>query len=640
MKIPFLNYALRLEKRSQLANPPQWLIEFFGGGAFSQEAGVTVNTNSAMTVSAFFAGIRVLSEDISSLPWNTLRRLKGRGKEKARSHPVFGLLHDRPNDEMTSCTWRSLMMANALLHGNGYSEIELNGAGRPAALWPLKSELTIPRRIKGSLWYETDSKLKGKRVLIPAQNIFHLRGLGTDELEGISIVENARRSLGIMIASEKYGAAFFGNNAKPSAILIHPKRLGDEGKKSLTDSFNLENRGPDRSGKVIALEEGIKYVPIGLPPGDAQFLETRKFGITDCARWLRIPPHKIGDLEKATFSNIEELSISYVMDGLLPWAVKLEQEANFKLFQRSERKNFSTQIVLDGLLRGNFESRTKGLAVGRQWGWLSINDVRELENMNPIGDQGDTYMVPLNMISAETLVEGNIPTATLTRSIKIGPDGKFYLELPRKALPPGRGVNQAIEIRSGLLATRIQSAHVNLFQNAEERILRKECTAVRRAAKKLEESGDWKEKKAGFIQKIDEFYETHDAFVSRSLVPVVVAFANSLQAVSSPALEETEMTPEFERFCHDFAADLGVKHTLESLKQTREAIHAEDSTPEQIIQGIKEFVDGWETDRPARAAAEYCQKAMSEILEFISSHPSGAEPGESNESKQLSAQHA
>ncbi|HEX7119403.1 MAG TPA: phage portal protein [Longimicrobiales bacterium] len=370
-----------------LSAPADWLWDAFG--ARKATTGVRVTPENALETTTVWAAVRMISSTVATLPLVTYRHTDA-GKERAREHPVYDLLHSRPNPEMSSFIWREMTMAHLLLYGNAYAEIERNGRGDPVALWPLFPTNVRWERIGGEKVYIV--RVEGQEVPLPAENILHIPGFSLDGHTGLFPIDLARNSIGLAKATEEFGASFFGNGAAPSGVLTHPGKLGPEGAANLRESWQKLYGGLSNAQRVAILEEGMQWNPLGVPPEHAQFLETRKFSVSEIARIFLIPPHLIGDLERATFSNIEHQSIQYVTHCIEPWTRRIEQEINYKLFD--DRSHFA-EFVLEGLLRGDSAARSAYYREMVNIGALTINEVRELENMNRI-EGGDTPRVPLN----------------------------------------------------------------------------------------------------------------------------------------------------------------------------------------------------------------------------------------------------
>jgi len=365
---------------------------FFG----STTSGKVVNERTAIQTSAVYACVRILAETIASLPLHTYKYTEN-GKEKATEHSLYNILHDEPNPEMTSFVFRETLMGHLLLWGNAYSQIIRDGRGKVIALYPLMPDrVTVERNDKGEIYYVYTKE--DKNYILRNEEMLHIPGLGFDGLIGYSPIAMAKNAIGMAIATEEYGAKFFANGANPGGVLEHPGVVKDP--QRVRDSWNSVYQGSNNAHRVAVLEEGMKFQSIGIPPEQAQFLETRKFQTEEICRIFRVPPHLVASLDKATFSNIESQSISFVVHTIRPWLVRLEQSFQRALFLPSEKKDYFIRFTVEGLLRGDFASRTQGYSTAIQNGWMSPNDVRELENMNPIPieEGGSTYMVNGNML--------------------------------------------------------------------------------------------------------------------------------------------------------------------------------------------------------------------------------------------------
>ena len=374
---------------------------FFTGGSSS---GKNVNERSAMQMTAVYSCVRILSEAVASLPLHVYKYNGDGDKEKAVKHPLYFLLHDEPNPEMTSFVFRETLMTHLLLWGNAYAQIIRNGKGEIIALYPLMpNRMTVDRDDKGQLYYQYNTSkddaptMKGSMVNLKPSDVLHIPGLGFDGLVGYSPIAMAKNAIGMAIACEEYGAKFFANGAAPSGVLEHPGTIKDPAR--LRESWTATFGGSSNANKVAVLEEGMKYTPISISPEQAQFLETRKFQINEIARIFRVPPHMVGDLEKSSFSNIEQQSLEFVKYTLDPWVARWEQAIVRSLFSTDEKTQYFVKFNVDGLLRGDYQSRMNGYAIGRQNGWMSANDIRELENLDRIPEEegGDLYLINGNM---------------------------------------------------------------------------------------------------------------------------------------------------------------------------------------------------------------------------------------------------
>ena len=367
-------------------------------------SGKYVNERSAMQMTAVYSCVRILSEAVASLPLHVYR-YTGTGSEKAAEHPLDHILHAEPNPEMTSFVFRETLMTHLLLWGNAYAQIIRNGKGEVMGLYPLMPDrMTVDRDDKGRLYYEyrlsDDDPFTQKSSVarLKPVDVLHIPGLGFDGLVGYSPIAMAKNAIGLAIAAEEYGSKFYANGATPSGILEYPGTVKDPEK--IRDSWNAGFGGSANSHKVAVLEQGMQYKPISISPNEAQFLETRKFQIDEIARIFRVPPHMVGDLDRSSFSNIEQQSLEFVKYTLDPWVTRWEQSIARRLFSDEEKKKYFVKFNVDGLLRGDYASRMQGYATARQNGWMSANDIRELENLDriPAEEGGDLYLVNGNML--------------------------------------------------------------------------------------------------------------------------------------------------------------------------------------------------------------------------------------------------
>jgi len=375
---------------------------FYLGGTTS---GKTVTERSAMQMTAVYSCVRILAEAVAGLPLHLYRYNADGGKEKAIDHPLYLLLHDEPNPEMSSFVFRETLMTHLLLWGNAYAQIIRNGKNQVVALYPLMpNKMSVDRDENGKLYYTyyrgSDEAIRDRQYAVKLQpsDVLHIPGLGFDGLVGYSPIAMAKNAIGMAIACEEYGAKFFANGAAPGGVLEHPGTIKDPAR--VRESWQHTFGGSGNANKIAVLEEGMKYTPIGISPEQAQFLETRKFQINEIARIFRVPPHMVGDLEKSSFSNIEQQSLEFVKYTLDPWIVRWEQSITRSLLLQSEKKEYFVKFNLEGLLRGDYQSRMNGYAIARQNGWMSANDIRELENQDriPAEEGGDLYLINGNML--------------------------------------------------------------------------------------------------------------------------------------------------------------------------------------------------------------------------------------------------
>lgn len=509
-------------------NPPALWGET---GWLRSDAGETVSPESALTISAVYACVRILSESVASLPLMLYRRRSDGGKERVTEHPLYELLHNAPNGEMSSFTWRETCQGHVSLWGNAYSQVVYDGAGRVREIWPLRPDrMMVGRSTAGELVYEyRRSETDGAR-LFRADEILHIPGMGFDGLVGYSPITMARNALGLSRATEKFGSKLFANGARPSLVLKTPgaAKLSDAAKRRLQESWNSEFGGVERAHSTAVLEEGWDITTIGVPPEDAQFLETRRFQLLEIARMFRVPPHMLAELERATFSNIEHQAIEFVVHTLRPWLVRWEQSMRRRLLTEAERaQGYFVEFAVDGLLRGDAKSRNESYQIGRNGGWLSVNDIRSLENLNPI-ENGDIYLQPLNMVPAgqteEPVESGQRAVQWLTGTEGETLEARYGAVLNRSNR---QDLAQARDLVDGVLqraepadederASGIRALFVKLFEEHYQRILRREMQDVPR----LMERG-----KSGELKR---FYDEYRGWMVDQVRQTALAMAGAL----------------------------------------------------------------------------------------------------------------
>jgi HK97 family phage portal protein len=377
---------------SSIKDPSNELIRIFGAESVS---GVRVTPENALNVTAVLSCVKVLAETIASLPLRVYRKTPA-GRVEVSNHPAYSLVKNEPNKVMTSFEFREMLQGHLALRGNAFAYIRRDAAYSPIELIPMKPEsVELWRFDDGSIGYRYQGQILG-----PA-DVLHLKGLSSDGYRGLSPITMMREAIGLTMAAEGHGGRLFSQGAQPSGVLEHPGQIGPEASKALREGFDARNSGAN-SGRTIVLEEGMKWHATSMNSDDAQYLETRKFQIAEIARAFRVPPHMVGDLERSTFSNIEHQGIEFVTHTIRPWVVRWEQSLDRVLLTEEEKKaGFYFGFNLNALQRGDQKSRYEAYAIGRNWGWLSADDIRRLEDMNDLPDnQGSVYLTPMNMVAA------------------------------------------------------------------------------------------------------------------------------------------------------------------------------------------------------------------------------------------------
>lgn len=383
--------------------------------------GQTVNTEKALRYSPFYAAVRVLAESVASLPLIVYRRRTDGGKDRASDHSLYPILHDQPNPNMTSFTYRETGMAHLTTWGNGYSAIARDGRRRVRELWPLRPDRMDVKRIPGTTERRYRYQTTGETVELEESQVFHIPGLSWDGLVGQSVIWAARNAIAVGLAAEEYGGRFFENDATPGIALTHPKSLSDTARTNIETSWPDRHAGPANAGKFALLEEGMTIEQFGIPPDDAQFLQTRQFQVNEIARIFRIPPHMLGDLEHATFSNIEHSAIEFVVHTLRPWLVRWEQAIGAQLLGSDwtgAGGQYFVEFLVDALLRGDTKSRYEAYGLGMNAGFLNADMVQEAENRNPLPDGiGQRFFMPLSSAPANTYDENGMTGAQRANAV-------------------------------------------------------------------------------------------------------------------------------------------------------------------------------------------------------------------------------
>lgn len=574
-----------------LSDAPDWVLELLGTTT-TANTGASITPSTALYNVAVFACVRILAETISSLPLLLYERMSGGGKRRAENHRLYSLLHDAPNPEMTRSEMWEALIGHLALRGNAYCEIEYDGGGRPRALWPLNPDHMTVLRVDGSLIYEY--QVNGMPTRLPAQYIMHLRGLGSDGVMGYSPIALAREAIAIGLAAEEYGARFYANDSRPGGILTHPGKLSPAAANNLKTSWEAAHKGLSNAQRVAVLEEGVTWQQIGIAPEEAQFLETRKFQVTEIARMFRIPPHMLADLERATFSNIEHQSIEFVVHTIRPWLVRIEQRINQSLLTETERRRYFAEHLVDGLLRGDIQSRYQAYATARQNGWMSANDIRELENLNPISN-GDIYLVPLNMIPADQAGGFRALNPVLAAVNDLSPN-----VVPGTLLVRSAGGGSAENRR------RIGRAFRRLVEDAAGRILRREEADIMRQAEKLLGKGDI----VGFLDWLSEFYVEHQEFFKRYMLPVLTALADQIaQDANAEIGVEGGLMSELELLVAEYthtAAAAYVSSNGGQLRQVVEIAQADEADP---LPALQTRFDEWKERTPGKLSMIHTVRA-------------------------------
>ena len=569
-------------------NPDAWVINAFGGSRVTA-SGVFVDDDTAMRYSAVFACVRNLAETLASLPLPLYRRV-GPGKELALDESLFFLMHDQPNEEQTSFEWREMMEGHVALTGNAYSAIDRNNAGEISRLIPLNPDTTFPRRTPQGIVYEAHPG--GRHVVLPSQAVLHIKWMSRDGLVGISPIEQYREAIGLGLAAEEFTSRFFSNDASPSGVLSHPVELGEKALQNLRDSIDKQTRGNANSHRYLILEEGMSWAQIGIAAKDAELINTRKFQIEDIARVYRMQLHKIGMLDKATFSNIEEQNIEFVVDTIRPWAVRWEQEMNSKLIDPEDKRELFFEFNLEGLLRGDSKTRSEFYLKMWQMGVFSGNDIAQKENMNPFPG-GEKRFVPMNFVPLEEA--GLIPDSDDVAPRGLLTEGETRIQLLESSDPLSKLEKRSLNSRRMIVA-RFR----RLFLEAGQRIVSREVNElgrmITRTLSSREAIGT-----GSLVRNLNAFYMEFPQIARDILLPIAIAYGEAIGAAAAEEIgADVVLAPSVNALITEYAENFGVRHSISSRNQLQQIIR-EAPGPDLETQ-LRRRLSEWGTTRAGKIA--------------------------------------
>lgn len=562
----------KLERRTPPPSDDYWYRPF----SMPSSSGVDVDEQTALGLPAVWLAVNILASTMGSLPLKLYRRTGAHTKEPARDHPLFRIVHRQPNPWHTAFEYRSMCMGHLQLRGNSYSQIVRNDRGTVLGLVPLNPDRMTPRVEDSELIYGF-RQADGTPRDFTVSEILHHRGLSHNGIIGLSPITVMRETLGIALAADRHAAVTFKNNARPAGILKVPEKLSPEQKEVWRREWTKAHSGENASSIAI-LEGGVEYTAIGFSAVDTQFIEQRQFGVVDVARMFNLPPHKLKELSRATFSNIEHQSLEFVIDTIRPHAESQEQRYNVSLLTEREQEEFFFKFSLDALLHGDTVGRAAFYNALFQMGVMSSNDIREKEDMNPV-EGGDQRFVPLNLVPLEQAGELD--------------DGGSTRLLP--AAPEVRGAE--LEERSLRLRRRYHKRFKKVFREFGERIVRSEVTELRRAIKaELGERG-----LSGLNARISKFYKRHETYVVDQMLPLLASFSELIRSAAVSEVggdEDEDQDSVMERLVHDYAAVFAKRHISSSTGQLEQIIREADA--EGVGAALEQRLDEWEEKRPEK----------------------------------------
>ncbi len=589
----------KMEQRARIENPKVPLssanVLASLGLEHTSSSGVSVTHDKAMGITAFWAGIRLISQTIAGLPCQVYER-KGKESELAEKHPVHKLLYTRPNPMMTPFTFKEIRTGHCLSWGNSYAEIEYDRGSRPIALWPLLPDRTEPEIIDGKKIYWTI--VNGTKVWLDADRVLHVPGLGFDGIKGYNVIKIHRESLGLTIASNRYGAKFFENSGKPSGVIRHPGNPDTDERRELREEWNQMHTGLTNAQRTAVLWGNMEWQAISVPPEEAQFLQTREMQIEEVARILNINPILLQHYTKSTTwgSGIAQFLTAYGKFTITPWLEREEDVLDWDLFSEEDRARFYTKYNINALLRGDAESQAKVLEIKRRNGVISADEWRELDEENPLPDgQGKEYFMPLNMAPVSQMMEREPDSLTAPQRMKNLRQG-----------------------RSAVMRKRLRDAHIKAFEDGARRYVKRDVGALTRAINKaFAENASSLNRGSGdpavsLNRWIEEFYPTQERYIMQTMLPLVMALAG---IVAAEAAEEVNAEPEnIDAFANSYTENLARREAGSSRGQILALI--DEVGEEELQDALTARAAEWEEKRPNKVAMDEVVRVASGAARF------------------------
>ncbi len=581
----------RLFQRRSRSEPvsQEDLAKWFGGT--ESWSGIDVDRTTSLGLSAVWACVRIIAEGVASLPLILYRRTEG-GKERAVDHPLYNVFHLQPNTYESSFQWREQEQAHLLLQGNCYSQIIKGADGYVRELWPLDPDKTTPKRDGDLLVYEYRRGGGASPIVLQREDVLHVAGLGYDGIKGYAVLEVCANTIGAVIAGERYGAEFYKNEASPGGYIKLAGVLKDEAaRKRLRDSWEDMHGKWGNKRRVGVLEQGAEFQTIAIPPEQAQFIETRKFGTSEIARIFGVPPHMIGDVERSTSwgTGIEQQGIGFVVHTLRPWLVRWEQALSLQILPEADREEYFFEFLVDALMRGDMQARWTAYRTAREIGVLSANDVRALENMNAI-DNGDDYFVPMNWMTVENAKKAAPPSVP-------NPVDEEEPEDEPEEKPEAKSVRESRTLRSAVSRKKIADAHRATLRDAASRAIHREIGELRTAARKMLRSRSLEEWRVW----LEQYYRgEHADYLYRTMAPALEALAGSIRVAVGDELDiDVPDSPEIDKAIRGYIGAYVQRHGAFSQTVLENAIRSATEDPLKVVEGV---LDDWEEKRADRIA--------------------------------------
>ena len=608
MQLAVWYVADKIKRNLSLSDPKSWntaLWNLYGSG--QTESGVSVDEHSALNLSAVYAAINIIASDISTLPLGLFKTVKNK-RNRITDHNSLQVLAYRSNSLTPAINFRKASMAHILSWGNAYAEIVRNDMGGVTSLWLITPDRVSPKWNNGTIVYEIDRGTNSP-ITMPGEKVLHISGLGYNGFTGYSVISKAAESIGLSLASEKFGARYFGANTNMGGAIKYPRALGIDAQKNLKKS--LEGfTGSDASHRWMILEQGMEIEKLGFSPDDSQFLQTRQFQVPEIARWFNLPPHKLKDLTRSTFSNIEEQETEYVVSCLVPWLTTIEQNYNIQLLTEKEhRLGYYFKHNVKGLLRGSSTARADYYTKRFYLGTITPNEIRAFEDEDPLDtDYADKTYIQMNLIPLEDIdkeppapVIQNVPAeqpAEEEESEEEEPDGRSYW---RKILDHDMVHVKLIEYRSVVGRDKISARYYSLIRDAAERVILKEAKAI---SKHITDGKSW----------IEDFYKHMPEYIRKQMGGVMSSFQETIidQASGEVGIDTEKIMEESMTWINSYFDAYVKRHVGRSTGQVTALMDEEDGSDL-----IAQRMDEWMEKRPEKIAVEESVRAANAAAQFV-----------------------
>jgi len=608
MQLAVWYVADKIKRNLSLSDPKSWntaLWNLYGSG--QTESGVSVDEHSALNLSAVYAAINIIASDISTLPLGLFKTVKNK-RNRITDHNSLQVLAYRSNSLTPAINFRKASMAHILSWGNAYAEIVRNDMGGVTSLWLITPDRVSPKWNNGTIVYEIDRGTNSP-ITMPGEKVLHISGLGYNGFTGYSVISKAAESIGLSLASEKFGARYFGANTNMGGAIKYPRALGIDAQKNLKKS--LEGfTGSDASHRWMILEQGMEIEKLGFSPDDSQFLQTRQFQVPEIARWFNLPPHKLKDLTRSTFSNIEEQETEYVVSCLVPWLTTIEQNYNIQLLTEKEhRLGYYFKHNVKGLLRGSSTARADYYTKRFYLGTITPNEIRAFEDEDPLDtDYADKTYIQMNLIPLEDIdkeppapVIQNVPAeqpAEEEESEEEEPDGRSYW---RKILDHDMVHVKLIEYRSVVGRDKISARYYSLIRDAAERVILKEAKAI---SKHITDGKSW----------IEDFYKHMPEYIRKQMGGVMSSFQETIidQASGEVGIDTEKIMEESMTWINSYFDTYVKRHVGRSTGQVTALMDEEDGSDL-----IAQRMDEWMEKRPEKIAVEESVRAANAAAQFV-----------------------